>query len=166
MSAIVEVIGREVIDRVRVDEANRLSDDKKARHVVKSSKWLLLSNRENIKPEAELRLKELLEANSSLATVYILKDDLKQLWSFRSLPEAQDFWLEWLNRANESGIKPLIDFAKKLEGYISGILSHCSFPIGTSLLEGINNKIKVIKRRAYGFRDDYYFFLKIRQAFP
>lgn len=42
----------------------------------------------------------------------------------------------------------------------------CRFPLHTSVLEGINNKIKVIKRMAYGFRDDAHFFLKIRQAFP
>ena len=47
-----------------------------------------------------------------------------------------------------------------------GILAHCRWPLRTNLLEGINNKIKVIKRMAYGFRDDDYFFLKIRAAFP
>ena len=45
-------------------------------------------------------------------------------------------------------------------------LAHARWPLHTSLLEGINNKIKVIKRMAYGFRDDEYFFLKIRDAFP
>ena len=57
-------------------------------------------------------------------------------------------------------------FAKRLKTYLPGILSHCRWPLHTSLLEGMNNKIKVIKRMAYGYRDDEYFFLKIRQAFP
>ncbi|WP_211225353.1 transposase, partial [Maridesulfovibrio zosterae] len=57
-------------------------------------------------------------------------------------------------------------FAQKLKPYIHGILVHCDFRLHTSLLEGINNKIKVIKRMAYGFRDHEYFFLKIRAAFP
>ena len=47
-----------------------------------------------------------------------------------------------------------------------GILAHAEFPLHTSLIEGINNKIKAIKRMAYGFRDDEYFFLKIRAAYP
>jgi transposase len=47
-----------------------------------------------------------------------------------------------------------------------GILAHCRWPLGTKIIEGINNTIKVIKRMAYGFRDDHYFFLKIRAAFP
>lgn len=65
-----------------------------------------------------------------------------------------------------SRIEPLKAFARNLKGYLPGILSHCQWPLGTNLVEGINNKIKVIKRMAYGFRDDDYFFLKIRAAFP
>ena len=66
----------------------------------------------------------------------------------------------------ESGIGPLLKFAQRLQPYLKGILAHARWPLHTSLLEGINNKIKVIKRMAYGFRDDQYFFLKIRAAFP
>lgn len=77
---VVARYGREVIDRVRVDEANRLRHEPKARTVVKGSRWLLLRNYGNIaKREDRVRLKELLEANKKLATVYILKDDLKHL---------------------------------------------------------------------------------------
>ena len=65
-----------------------------------------------------------------------------------------------------SQIEPLKKFARNLKNYIPGILSHCRWPLHTSVLEGINNKIKVIKRMAYGFRDDEYFFLKVRQVFP
>ncbi|MCK6486628.1 MAG: transposase, partial [Phycisphaerae bacterium] len=62
--------------------------------------------------------------------------------------------------------EPLKRFARRLAEKIDGILSHCTYPLHTSLLEGINNKIKVIKRMAYGHRDEDYFFLKIRAAFP
>lgn len=58
------------------------------------------------------------------------------------------------------------DAARSTEPYLPGILAHCRWPLGTNLVEGINNKIKVIKRMAYGFRDDAYFFLKIRAALP
>ena len=99
-------------------------------------------------------------------TVYVLKDDLKQLWSYRSEGWAKRFWNSWYRRAMRSRIGPLRIFAKKLACYLPGILAHSRWPLHTSLLEGINNKIKVIKRMAYGFRDDAYFFLKIRAAFP
>lgn len=164
---VVAKYGHEVIDRVRVDEANRLRGDKKARKVVKSSRWLLLRNRENLKKEQDrVRLSELLAANKALATVYVLKDDLKHLWDYWHAGYARLFWQQWYRRAIRSRIEPLRKFARKLKEYLPGILAHCRWRLHTSLLEGINNKIKVLKRMAYGYRDDEYFFLKIRQAFP
>lgn len=164
---VVAKYAREVIDRVRVDEANRLRNDRKARKVIKGSRWLLLRNRENIqRSEDRVRLRELLDANKKLMTVYLLKDDLKQLWKYRYSAAALRFWKDWYNRAIRSRISPLVAFAKKLKPYLPGILAHCRWPLHTSLIEGVNNKIKVIKRMAYGFRDDEYFFLKIRAAFP
>lgn len=164
---VVAKYGREVLDRVRLDEAKRVGEDKEARKVIKSSKWLLLRNRENLKrPEDHVRLDELLEANQALMMAYVLKDALKQLWTFRDAAQARTSWEQWCAQAMESGIEPLILFAKRLQPYLEGILAHCRWPFHTSLLEGINNKIKVIKRMAYGFRDEEYFFLKIRYAFP
>lgn len=156
-----------MIDRVRVDEANRLRHDRPARHLVKGARWLLLRNRENVvRPQDQVRLRELLAANTALMTVYVLKDDLKTLWSYRHPGYARQFWRGWRRRAMSSGIEPLKAFTRNLSRYVDGILAHCLWPLGTNLIEGINNTIKVIKRMAYGFRDDRYFFLKIRAAFP
>ncbi len=163
---VVQRYGHEVIDRVRVDEANRLRGDKSARKVVKSAKWLLLRNPRNLEGEARVRLKELLDANQALMTAYVLKDDLKELWRYRREGWARRAWNDWLERAKSSNLAPLVRFAQNLAARLDGILSHCRWPLHTSLLEGINNRIKVIKRMAYGFRDDAYFFLKIRAAFP
>jgi transposase len=164
---VVAKFGREVIDRVRVDEANRLRHDKPARKVVKGARWLLLRNRKNIeKKQDRIRLDELLAANKRLATVYILKDDLKHLWNYRYEGAALRFWKQWYQRAIRSRIEPLKQFTRNLKERVHGVLAHCHWPLHTSLLEGINNRIKVIKRMAYGFRDDVYFFLKIRAAFP
>ena len=163
---VVAKYGRQVIDRVRVDEANRLRHDKPARMLVKTSRWLLARNPENItRPEDKIRLRDLLDANKALFTVYVMKDDLKALWSYRHEGYARRFWQQWYGRAIRSRIPPLKAFAIGLKSYIDGILSHCRWPLGTNLVEGINNKIKVIKRMAYGYRDDAYF-LKIRAAFP
>jgi len=164
---VVAKYGREVIDRVRVDEANGLRHDKPARKVVKGARWLLLRNRENIvKHQDRVRLNELLSANKRLATVYVLKDDLKHLWDYRYEGAALRFWKQWYDRAVRSRVEPLKRFARNLKERIRGVLAHCHWPLHTSLLEGVNNRIKVIKRMAYGFRDDVYFFLKIRAAFP
>lgn len=164
---VVAKYGREVIDRVRVDEANRLKGDKAARKVIKGARWLLLRNRDTIgKPEDRVRLDELLTANRALMTVYVLRDDLRQLWHLRNAEEAVLACRDWFRRALDSDIEPLAEFARKLYAYSAGIVAHCRWPLHTGLLEGINNKIKVIKRMAYGFRDDAYFFLKIRAAYP
>ena len=81
---VVAKYAREVIDRVRVDEANRLREDRRGRRLVKGSRWLLLRNRENLTREKDqIRLSELLAANRALLTVYVLKDDLKELWEYR-----------------------------------------------------------------------------------
>lgn len=172
---VVARYGRFVIDRVRVDETNRVArahgDRDKAtrdrRRVIKGTRWLLLRNRENLTSASDrVRLRELLAANRSLFTVYVLKDDLKQLWRFRYPAAARRFWNEWKRRALASRIPALVTFAKQLAERIEGVISHCRYPLHTGILEGINNKIKVIKRMAYGYRDDAYFFLKIRAAFP
>lgn len=163
---VVAKYGREVIDRVRVDQANTLRHDKATRHVVKSSRWLLLRNAQSLQPEGRVALKELLQANRPLSVVYLMRDELKALWHYRYAAYAEKLWRQWYHRATHSRIEPLKRFARRLKPYVAGILAHCRYPLGTNLIEGINNKIKVIKRMAYGFRDDHYFFLKIRAAFP
>lgn len=164
---VVAKYGREVVDAVRRDEARRVAGDDKARKVIKGSRWLLLRNKDNIKrQEDRIRLHDLLAANRNLMVAYVLKEDLKQLWQYRYPKAALRFWRGWYRRAMRSGIEPLRRFARRLRPYLHGILAHCRYRLHTSLLEGINNKIKVIKRMAYGFRDDEYFFLKIRAAFP
>ena len=158
---------RDVLERVRIDELGRVKGGQPGRKVTQSQRWLLLRNKRNITNQQDrIRLRDLLAANKRLYTVYVLKDDLNHLCSYRSNAAAQRFWSQWYRRAIYSRIPALKKFARNLKTYIPGILSHCTYPVGTSLIEGINNKIKVIKRMAYGFRDDHYFFLGIRHAFP
>lgn len=163
---VVAKYGREVIDRVRVDRANELRADRPARRIVKSARWLLLKNRASLRPGEDVTLDELLAANHALFVVYVLRDALKELWHYRHRGYAFRAWRSWYRKALRSGIEPLRRFARALRPYLPGILAHCRYPLGTNLIEGINNRIKVIKRMAYGFRDDVYFFLKIRAAFP
>lgn len=172
---VVAKYGREVIDRVRVDETNRIARAagpnrlgiRAQRRVIKGTRWLLLRNRATVtRPGDRVRLKELLAANRALFITYVLKDDLKQLWRYRAPAAARRFWQHWYRRAMRSRLEPLQRFAQRLQPYLVGILNHCRYPLSTALVEGINNKIKVLKRMAYGYRDDAYFFLRIRAAFP
>jgi len=162
---LIAAYGREVIDKVRVRETWKAYG--RLLEVIKGSRYLLLKNRENLDPKRDepARLSDLLRLNRRLNTVYILKDDLKQLWFYKSEAWARKWFQDWYLRAIRSRIEPLKKFARRLKEHLPGILAHCRYPIHTSFIEGVNNKIKVIKRVAFGFRDLKYFFLKIRGAF-
>jgi transposase len=152
-----------VIDKVRNSEYRKATQAGK--QVIKGSKYLLLKNKDHLNGEERPRLKALLELNETLSTVYILKDSLKKLWHYKYPQWAIKALSQWYSIAYESGIKPVISFARTLLRYAYGIINHCVFPIHTSRLEGINNKVKVIKRKAYGFHDIEYFSLVIKDAF-
>lgn len=163
---VVAKYGREVISRVRVDAANQLRHDKPARRVVKQAHWLLLRNPARLEPRQQIHLQEVLRANQSLMTVYLMKDALKALWTAPDAWEWRRRWKQWLAHACQSEIPALLRFANLLKPYWRGILSRVRWPMHTGILEGINNKIKLIKRMAFGYRDTDYFFLKIKAAFP
>jgi len=153
-----------VIDQVRNEEYRNANAAGKA--VLKGSKYLLLRRHENLRRDQRGRLKNILALNQRLATCYYLKDFLVHLWSYRAIGWAQRGLAEWCAVAREDGHPALVRFAATLERYSYGIVNHCNHCIHTSKLEGVNNKIKVIKRTAYGFHDLEYFGLKIKQAFP
>jgi len=169
---------QQVVDPVRYAEANKIAAP--SRHAGraraerlrrpftgKGVRWLLLRAREHLRSPAErVRLEELLAANHTLFVVYVLKEDLRALWQCRTVAAARRAWHDWYARACESDIPLLVRFAQRLALSAEYIINHARDPLHTSLLEGINNKIKVMKRMAYGYRDDDYFFLRIRAAFP
>jgi len=154
----------QVIDRVRLSEFHKAAGTD--REVYKGTKYLLLANRANLtEAGARGRLKRLLALNETIAKVMILKDLLKGIWRYSSRGWADRRLTEWCQLARSVGHPAVNAFANMLERHRPGILNHCEYPIHTSRLEGVNNTIKVIKRRAYGFHDDHYFGLKIIQAF-
>ena len=133
------------------------------KHVIKGIRWLLLKNPENLDQsrDEQQRLEKALELNKPLATAYYMKEDLRRLWSQRGKQEAYEFLIDWIWRAGTSGIDMLFRFARTLATHMDGILAYYDYPISTGPLEGTNNKIKTMKRQAYGFRDHEFFKLKI-----
>ena len=131
--------------------------------VLKGTRWLLLKNPENLdaqKRENE-RLAEALKLNEPLSCAYYLKEDLRQIWQQPSKETAERVFTDWVKRARATGVKMLKKFANTLSGYKSGILAFYDYRISSGPLEGTNNKIKTMKRMAYGFRDMEFFKLKI-----
>ena len=151
-----------VIDRVRMDEYRKASTNDKA--VFKGARYLLLRRRLE-RPRQREHLRQLLSINETLLFAYILRDKLALIWRYRYRAWAQRALDDWCALALAVGHPELDSFARKLQRHREGILSHCRYSIHTGRLEGINNTIKVIKRSAYGFHDDRYFMLKVKQAF-
>ena len=131
--------------------------------VLKGTRWLLLKNPENLDPtkKERERLEEALRMNQPLATVYYMKEDLRQIWLQPDKETARRVLEDWIRRAEASGIKLLQKFAGTLAMYRTGILAYYDCRISTGPLEGTNNKIKTMQRQAYGFRDQEFFKLKI-----
>lgn len=153
-----------IIDEIRNEEFRQA--DRGNRQTLKGSKYLFLKNWGNLQQDERIRLSEILAMNQRLNTLYWLKDLLRHIWDYRRSGWAEKTLNQWCEVARQDGHPRLMTFAKRLERYRYGILSHCRHPIHTSRIEGVNNKIKVIKRVAYGFHDPEYFALKVKQAFP
>lgn len=151
-----------VIDKVRNVEFKKAARENK--EAIKGTKYLLLKNRSKLKKSQKEQLQTLLELNQNINIAYMLKDDLKRVWDYKSTGWANKCLDSWMSTAIASNIKPLMKFAQTLDNYRYGLINHCHYPINSGKLEGMNNKIKVIKRIAYGFHDDDYFILKIKQG--
>jgi len=130
--------------------------------VYKGIRYLLLEGSEKIKgKKSRAKLDELLRLNTPLSKAYILKEELRRLWDCTSQEEAIEKWNQWLLTAGESAVNPIIKFAKTIVKHFFGIVNYFNHRITNAKVEGINNKIKTMKRQAYGFRDMEYFKLRI-----
>ncbi len=137
--------------------------EKLEKEVLKGIRWLLLKNPENLDPKRDerQRLHEALQLNQPLAIAYYLKEDLRQFWRQPNKRTARAFLDTWIAKADNSGVALLRKFANTMTMYRTGLLAYYDYPISTGPLEGTNNKIKTMKRQAYGFRDQEFFKLKI-----
>jgi len=137
--------------------------DTMQKDVLKGVRWLLLKRPENLDPTRNepKRLQEALRLNEPLATAYYLKEELNEVWEQDDEAAAQALLMDWITYAESTGIRMLHNFAKTLRFHALGILAYYDHPISTGPLEGTNNKIKTMKRQAYGFRDQEFLRLKI-----
>jgi transposase len=151
----------EALDKVRKSEYARLSG--KDRRYIKGQKYTLLSHRENLTLEGRQSLKALLAANKRLNTAYLLKESFGQLWDYEREGWARRFFENWRTSLKWQRLKPYEKFAEMIDRHWDGIAAYCKPENKVSLgfVEGLNNKIRVIQRRAYGLRDQEYLRLKI-----
>lgn len=151
----------EALDKVRKSEYARLAGNQ--RRFIKGHKYTLLSRRENLSLEGRQALKTLLAANKRLNTAYLLKESFGQLWSYEREGWARRFFQNWRAALKWQRLEPYEKFAEMIDRHWDGIAAYCKPENKVSLgfVEGLNNKIRVIQRRAYGLRDEEYLRLKI-----
>lgn len=151
----------DALDTVRKAEYARLSG--KDRSYIKGQKYTLLSSRENLSLDGRDALARLLAANKRLNTAYLLKERFGQLWDYRSEAWARKFFEQWKSSLRWQRLPSFVKFAEMIERHWDGIAAYCQPENKVSLgfVEGLNNKIRVIQRRAYGLRDQEYLRLKI-----
>ncbi|HTG44913.1 MAG TPA: transposase [Verrucomicrobiae bacterium] len=128
---------------------------------IKGTRFLLLRNHENLSQEEIPRLDEALAFNEPLMLGWYLKEELRELWNQSSRKTMESFLNDWCHKATETGVPQFIKMAKTLRLHVSGILSYATHRITSGKLEGINNKIKTLTKRSYGFRDENFFILKL-----
>ena len=151
----------EALDKVRKSEYARLSG--KDRRFIKGQKYTLLSRRENLDTEGRFALRTLLKANKRLNIAYLLKESFCQLWEYKKEGWARKFFDNWQSSLKWQRLRPYEEFAEMIESHWDGIAAFIQSEEKVSLgfVEGLNNKIRVIQRRAYGLRDEEYLRLKV-----
>ena len=134
---------------------------------IKGQRYTLLSRRDNLSHDGRASLRKLLKANKRLHTAYLLKESFGQLWSYQTPGWARAFFERWKESLKWQRLKPYEKFAAMITRHGEGIASYChpENKVSLGLVEGLNNKIRVLQRRAYGYRDEDYRKLKIVAAF-
>jgi transposase len=155
----------EAMDKVRREEYRRVSG--KERSFIKGQRYTLLAHQKNLTLEGRQSLKTLLSANKRIQVAYLLKEEFYQLWDYKSEAWATKFFNHWKQQLKWQRLKPFEKFAAMIEKHWAGIVSYCHTEnkVKLGFVEGVNNKIRVIQRKAYGYRDEEYLKLKILTAF-
>jgi transposase len=151
----------DALDQVRKSEYHRLQGDQ--RRFIKGQKYTLLTNRENLSQEGRASLDLLFKANRRLNKAYLLKEQFGQLWDYNAPAEARRFFENWKSALRWQRLPTYTKFASLIERHWDGIVSYCQegnkVPLG--FVEGLNNKIRALQRKAYGFQEEEYLRLKV-----
>jgi len=155
----------DALDEVRRSEYKRVNE--KERRFIKGQRYTLLSHKANLDIEGRRALRMLLKANKRLNKAYMLKESFGQLWDYNNPTWARKFFENWKSQLRWQRLKPFEKFAAMIERHWDGIASYChpDRKVSLGFMEGLNNKIRIIQRRAYGIKDQEYLMLKVITSF-
>jgi len=140
------------VDEVRRSLVRKLSGG--PRMLIKGTRFVLLKNPWNLKPEQKQALNALIRSNSPLSRAWYLKEDFQRFWDYVKWPYAAAHLKHWLWWASHSRLEPFKVFARMIRKHLQGILNWTVLRISNGALEGMNNKVKLVSHRSYGFRND------------
>ena len=153
------------VDQVRRNEYKRINE--KERKFIKGQRYTLLSHQANLNKKGRKSLRLLLKANKRLHTAYLLKESFGQLWDYNNPTWSRKFFENWKAQLKWQRLKPFEDFAATIDRHWDNIAAYCrpENKVSLGFMEGLNNKIRVIQRRAYGIKDMNYLKLKVLTSF-
>jgi transposase len=120
--------------------------------ILKGTRYIWLKNPWNLTEKQKQRLSTLEKMNLKINRAYLLKESFQYVWNYSYAGCAKKFLKQWFWWATHSRLKPLRDFAWMLRRHEQGILNYFRIPISNGIVEGLNNKAKVVSHRSYGFR--------------
>jgi len=135
----------EAMDKVRQMERKEHAE-------LKGHKYTFLKNRNNLSESKQKALSELITLYPTLGEAYRLKELFNDLWEMEEEEEATQFLVDWCNEVEKSNISPFKQFVKTVKAHWTGIVNFCETEINNGVLEGINSKVQLAKKRARGYR--------------
>jgi len=146
---IVQHLNR-AVDDVRRQTWRQLRGEEKT--AFKRTRWLWLKNPWNLKTDEKRRLSALCRKNSPIVRAYLLKEAFQRFWDYKRAGWSEPYMKQWLWWASHSRLQPFVKFARMIRKHLDGILLWTKLPVANGALEGMNNKVKIVSHRAYGYR--------------
>ena len=147
----VQRLVSDALDEVRREMVRELATDPDQARAVKRTRFVLLMNPWNLSRDQRRKLSEVQRTNQGLYRAYLLKETLAQALDYRQPWRAERALRDWLAWASRSRLRPFVKAARTIRKHLDGILAYVRTRLTNGLLEGINNRIRMIARRAYGF---------------
>ena len=149
---VMKLFGK-ALDEIRADEVKRLKRDGHE-PVLTRSRWCILKRPENLTPKQDIRLKDLLTYNLRTVKGYLIREDFQQFWDYRSGTWAGKFLDRWIATVMRTDLEPLKKVADSLRNHRPLLLNWFAAKgaISAGAVEGMNNKLKLVTRKSYGFR--------------
>ena len=151
----------EAVDQVRREETKKAEKEKTP--IVKGERYNLLRNKENLKPKQQVSLQALLKLNENINAAYLLKEAFRDFWTYRYLGSARKFLSWWLSMALESELRPMITFGQGVCRDQRELLNVLQYGTTNAAMERFNGTVARVIARGFGYKDERYLFLKLRQ---